>query len=175
MSAMLPARIQTSLGTLRGQARQARIGEMLNPTAAHAAARPVGTAAAQVDFYDRTGGDLERLVQTLTGRPPVQPTATGQVPRLPYDPPGGAPSAIPHSADLLGAKGWESIASQGERTLQDAMDKLDQIDTSKATSQAEIMALQVKIQQGNMMFNLASRTMQTAHETRKAVITNLRA
>jgi hypothetical protein len=55
------------------------------------------------------------------------------------------------------------------------MDKLDQIDTSKATSQAEIMALQVKIQQGNMMFNLASRTMQTAHETRKAVITNLRA
>jgi hypothetical protein len=69
---------------------------------------------------------------------------------------------------------WEGMASNAQNTFDDAMQTLQNLGDSGPDSQAELLALQVKFQKASQMFKLASQVMKTAHETRKALIQNLR-
>jgi len=172
--ALLPANVQTSLMRLDRGDRQAKIGQLLNPTAARASAKPLGASAAGGDFFDRMGPALMRAVKTLIGQPAVQPTVLGQIPRIPYEHPGGAPDRVDFSSALGGRRPWQSIADGAQKTFGEAHDLLQSMEDGTATSQAELLAIQQKFVKAQQMFQLSSQVMKTAHDTRKAMIQNLR-
>jgi hypothetical protein len=147
---------------------------MLHPTAARTPARPLGASAAQVDFFDRHGPALLRAVRTLIGQPPQLPTQPGEIPRLPYPPPGGAPRPMTFAAAQSGDRPWAAMADKAQKSLDDAVDTLQSMEEGGATSQAELLAMQMKITRANQMFKMASNVMKAAHDARKAIIQNLR-
>jgi len=172
--ALLPANVRTSLMRLDRADRQAKIGQMLNPTAARASAKPLGASAAGGDFFDRMGPEMMRAVKTLIGQPAVQPSQLGQIPRSPYAPPAGIPERMDFSSSIGDRKPWESIADGAQKTFDEAHDLLQSMEDGTATSQAELLAIQQKFVKAQQMFQMASTVMKSVHDTRKAMIQNLR-
>lgn len=172
--ALLPATVERSLTRLSRADRQSRLGRMLNPTADRVVARPIGTAAASGDYFDRLGPALMRAVGTLIGNPAFPPTEPGRVDRMPWPPPPGPPPALDHTSPALSAKG-ASLADQAQKAFEEASAGLRQFGEEGATSQAELLALQQKFMDASRLFNLATNMMKARHDVQKQMIQNLQA